>query len=190
MEVILASASARRKVVLEELGFLVKQHPMAGIDERPPTGVNVKSQVESICQRKAWAFKPDDDQIVVVADTMIEHPNDLLQSIGKPEDVTHANEILSLLSNKTHKVWTVTGVFVCGEWKYFIDFSVVYIPQLEPATLKHLLDSGSWKGKAGAYDLQGQMGEYAELMEGRESTVLGISSSAIDYLYTLVHEDN
>jgi septum formation protein len=190
MEVILASASPRRKVVLQELGFHVVQHPMTGIDERPPIGVNVKSQVESICRRKAEGFKPHTDQIVIVADTMIEHPNDMFQSIGKPMDANHANEILLVLSNQTHKVWTVTGVSVYGEWKFFIDFSVVFIPQLEPPTLKVLLDSASWKGKAGAYDLQGQMGEYAELKEGHESTVLGISSSAIEYLHTVVHEDN
>ena len=190
MEVILASASSRRKVVLEELGFHVVQHPMDGIDEDPPTGVNVRSQVESICRRKAEGFIPHTDQIVVVADTMIEHPNDMLQSIGKPTNANDATEILLVLSNQAHKVWTVTGVSVKGEWKFFIDFSVVFIPQLEAPTLKFLLDSGSWKGKAGAYDLHGQMGEYAELKEGHESTVLGISSSAIDYLHTLVHEDN
>jgi len=185
MEVILASASPRRKVVLEELGFDTVQHPMDGIDERPPSGVDVKSQVESICRRKAEGFKSHQEHIVVVADTMIEHPHDVLQSIGKPIDRNHANEILLILSNQNHKVWTVTGVNVYGEWKFFIDYSVVFIPHLEPATLEVLLDSGSWIGKAGAYDLQGKMGEYAELKEGHESTVLGISSSAIDYLYTV-----
>lgn len=190
MEVILASASPRRKIVLEEFGFRVVQHPLAGIDERAPTGVDVKSQVESICRRKSEGFKPQTDQIVVVADTMIEHPNDVLHSIGKPINRAHANEILLTLSNQNHNVWTATGVSVHGKWKFFVDYSVVFIPQLESTTLEVLLDSGSWKEKAGAYDLQGKMGDYAKLKEGHESTVLGISSSAIDYLQTVFHEDN
>ena len=45
--------------------------------------------------------------------------------------------------------------------------------------------SNSWVGKAGSYDLAGEMGEYARLVEGDEATVLGIASDAMSRLVEL-----
>ena len=50
---------------------------------------------------------------------------------------------------------------------------------LSDETLGELLESESWVGKAGAYDLAGAMGENAKLVEGNELTVLGFAPSAI-----------
>ena len=52
--------------------------------------------------------------------------------------------------------------------------------QLSDEDLVELVLNGSWKGKAGGYDLAGPMGEFATLVEGDESTVLGITGSAMN----------
>jgi septum formation protein len=185
MEVVLASASPRRKTLLEQLHFVVETKPVIGIDETPPSGVEVRLQVETICRRKADGCDFGQDEIIIVADTMIEHPNDSNKSIGKPEGLNHAREILSLLSGQTHKVWTTTGIFSKGKWHMFTNEAVVFIPSLDDEMMIHLLDSGSWQGKAGAYDLHGEMQKFATLKHGEESTVLGIASEAIAFLQSI-----
>jgi predicted house-cleaning NTP pyrophosphatase (Maf/HAM1 superfamily) len=54
--------------------------------------------------------------------------------------------------------------------------------------LVELVLSGSWKGKAGGYDLAGDMGEYASLVDGSESTVLGIAGSAMSAIREIYKE--
>ena len=181
----MASASSRRKTLLEQLHFVVETKPMIGIDETPPPGVEVRLQVEMICRRKADGYDLVQNEIIIVADTMIEHPHDSNKSIGKPADLNHAREILSLLSGQNHKVWTTTGIFSKGEWHMFTNVAVVFIPNLDDETMLHLLDSGSWIGKAGAYDLHGEMQKFALLKLGEESTVLGIASEAIAFLQSM-----
>jgi predicted house-cleaning NTP pyrophosphatase (Maf/HAM1 superfamily) len=51
--------------------------------------------------------------------------------------------------------------------------------------LQDLLTSNSWQGKAGGYDLAGRMGAYARLVEGSESTVLGLAGEAMEFLEAL-----
>ena len=62
---------------------------------------------------------------------------------------------------------------------------MVAIPELTTDQLDELLSSNSWKGKAGGYDLHGPMGEYARLVEGAESTVLGFAGEAMTFLEML-----
>ena len=57
--------------------------------------------------------------------------------------------------------------------------------ELTPDQLEALLISGSWKGKAGGYDLAGPMGEHARLVEGDASTVLGLAAGAMAFLDSL-----
>ena len=45
--------------------------------------------------------------------------------------------------------------------------------------------NNSWVGKAGCYDLAGDMGKFASLVEGDEATVLGIASDAMARLVEL-----
>jgi predicted house-cleaning NTP pyrophosphatase (Maf/HAM1 superfamily) len=48
--------------------------------------------------------------------------------------------------------------------------------------LVELILSKSWQGKAGGYDLAGPMGNWAKIVDGSESTVLGIASQALEEL--------
>ena len=64
------------------------------------------------------------------------------------------------------------------------------IDSLTDEQLIELVLTESWKGKAGGYDLAGPMGKYAQLIDGSESTVLGIAGEAMDLLksFSLGHE--
>ena len=90
--------------------------------------------------------------------------------------------MLKRLSGRRHQVWSATGVQICGDWTFFVEFAVVEIDDLSVDVIGDLIKSGSWIGKAGSYDLAGQMSKYAKLIDGDEVTVLGFASSALRLL--------
>lgn len=184
MDVWLASNSERRYALLSSLFPNLHHEGLAGVDETPPNGT-VERQVMTICQRKAGALPDSDHEVVIVADTMLSDPDDHSLSMGKPRDRTHAAIMLHRLSGRLHQVWSATGVRWNGTWHYWCEASVVAIPELTTDQLDELLSSNSWKGKAGGYDLHGPMGEYARLVEGAESTVLGFAGEAMTFLEML-----
>ena len=184
MDVWLASNSARRSALLSPLFPQLQHKGMEGVDETPPSGT-VEQQVLAICKRKAQAVPPSHHDVVVVADTMLSDPDDHSLSIGKPHDRTQAALMLHRLSGRLHQVWSATGVRWNGTWRYWCEASIVSFPEFTDDQLHALLSSDSWKGKAGAYDLHGPMGEHARLVEGAESTVLGIAGEAMAFLEVL-----
>ena len=182
MSLILASSSLRRKIILESLGFEVEVQPLFDVDETPPIGAHVREQVRQICQRKAEAWSSNDVDLVIVSDTMIEHPENPCISIGKPNDELEARSMLELLSGRRHNVCTTTKIFVDGAWEEFSNISTVEFSELSSHELNDLIVSQSWVGKAGAYDLHGDMGQFATVIEGGEYTVLGLAKDAVEFL--------
>lgn len=81
-----------------------------------------------------------------------------------------------------HRVWSATMVHALGKWQTSVEYALVEIENFSDDDLIELIESESWVGKAGGYDLAGLMGQYAALVEGSEYTVLGFTQSSLDYL--------
>ena len=179
MGVWLASGSARRAEILDGMVKPLHVEPLDGVDETPPSG-SVEHQVLTICRRKALAV-PDghDFDVVVVADTMVGDPDDPNAALGKPNDAFEAAVMMKHLSGRRHKVWSATGIWFCGDWTFFIESAIVEFSELTDDNIAELVESESWKGKAGAYDLAGDMGKHAKLVDGDELAVLGFAPSAL-----------
>ena len=167
--------------MLQPLFPQLRQVGLSGVDETPPVGT-VGFQVEDICRRKAQAVDSLPYDLVIVADTMLADPEHQHLSIGKPKDKQQATQMLNRLCGRIHEVWTATGIFWQGSWTFWCESAQVSIPLLSLEELSFLLESASWEGKAGAYDLAGQMGQFAKLVGGEISTVLGIAGSAMAML--------
>jgi len=182
MSVWLASGSDRRFSILSKLLADLHASPLEGVNESPPSG-DVRHQVLSICRRKAKAVPSNHGHdYVVVADTLVGDPDDPNAAMGQPEDAAQALAMLKRLSGARHQVWSATGVCLLGDWTFFVESAVVEFKELTVENLRSLIDSGSWKGKAGGYDLAGQMSEFASLVEGDELTVLGFAPAALRLL--------
>ena len=180
MAIWLASGSQRRAIILSRLFSDIHSAPIGGVDEAPPNG-SVSSQVLTICKRKAFAIPRNHDfGLVIVSDTMVADPDDINVSMGKASDEFSAVTMLKKLSGCRHRVWSATGGQILGEWEIFVDSAGVEVDELSIEELGHLITSGSWKGKAGSYDLAGEMGKHARLVDGDELSVLGFAPSAID----------
>ena len=131
---------------------------MEGVDESPPSG-SVDHQVLTICKRKADAISDSHDfDVVIVSDTMISDPDDHSLSMGKPTDAVEAAMMLHRLSGRRHQVWSATGIYFMQKWNFYCEVAVVEFPYFDDAVLKDLIQSNSWVGKAGGYDLHGAMG--------------------------------
>lgn len=178
----LASKSPRREQILRDMFPEIFCQGIEGVEEKPPFG-EVDYQVLEICKQKAKAADEDPQikeyDLVVVCDTMLCDPDDHLLSIGKPKDEVEAAMMLFRLSGRRHQVWSATGIKKAGNWKFYCEYSIVEISPLPDEVLVELILSKSWQGKAGGYDLAGPMGEWAQIIDGSESTVLGIASQAL-----------
>ncbi len=157
----------------------------SNVDETPSPGT-VDDKVLSICKKKAAAVpKTHPYDLVIVSDTLLADPDDMEQTLGKPHDSVEAAMMLHRLSGRRHQVWTATGIQLHGQWSYSVEYTIVEFEQLSDERLVELVLNQSWKGKAGGYDFAGPMGEHAKIIEGSESTVLGIAGSAMEILVSL-----
>ncbi|MBO58356.1 MAG: hypothetical protein CMA77_05110 [Euryarchaeota archaeon] len=200
----LASASARRFEMLNEalngLNVEFSAKPLVSSEDIPPTGMNVASQVEKILESKInsaiaeFSLQLESENqipdIILVADTLVEDPDDINISLGQPVDRNGAAAMLLQLSGRRHNVWSGTALLYRKESTWVVDsnveFATVEINDLSPESLSFLLDSNSWLGKAGAYDLAGEMGEYGRLITGKEECVLGFAPTIIANLIKLI----
>ena len=201
--ILLASASERRRQILSEhlkdqdacLEFYILREP-----EQEVSGVmEVNLQVESSCIRKAMAAAKERASegenvadIILVSDTLVEDPDDERAALGKPKDESSAAFSLIRLSGRRHRVWSSTAIIsrktgdidVGDDWLATIwtDYAIVEFEQMEEDEIIDLINSRSWYGKAGGYDLAGDAGKFARVIDGEEVTVLGFSNRAIDSL--------
>ena len=200
--VLLASASERRRQILTEyledrdtcLEFCILREP----EQEVSSGMEVNLQVESSCIMKAMAAVKERASgenvadIILVSDTLVEDPDDERAALGKPKDESSAAFSLIRLSGRRHRVWSSTAILsrkigdidVGEDWLATIwtDYAIVEFMQMGEDGIIDLINSRSWEGKAGGYDLAGAAGKFASVVDGEEVTVLGFSNRAIDSL--------
>ena len=83
------------------------------------------------------------------------------------------------LSGRRHRVWSGTAIICGDEVRSWVESAIVEIDTLSDDAIEALIQSNSWQGKAGGYDLAGPMGEYAKVVDGAECCVLGFANSAV-----------
>ena len=200
--VTLASASERRRQILSEyledldtcLEFCTLREP----EQEVSSGMEVNLQVESSCIRKAMAAVKERASgenvadIILVSDTLVEDPDDERAALGKPKDESSAAFSLIRLSGRRHRVWSSTAILsrkigdidLGDDWLATIwtDYAIVEFVHIGEDDIIDLVNSRSWEGKAGGYDLAGAAGKFASVVDGKEVTVLGFSNRAIDSL--------
>ena len=185
MRILLASGSQRRGEILRERFGGIDQVALTNVDETVPRAP-ISEQVKQVASRKAQAVSVDDSyDVTIVADTLVEDPDDEQHALGKPSSREQATAMLLRLRGRRHRVWSATMVFAKGEWYSSIENAIVEIEDFSDDALIELIESESWIGKAGGYDMAGAMAEYAQLVEGSESTVLGFTQTSLELLEDL-----
>jgi septum formation protein len=172
---ILASASPRRKLLLEDGGYTF-DIVVSGVDESlfSTDGVSSEEHVKVLALAKARdVAQRYPSEFVMGADTVVDFDGLI---IGKPDDAEHAEEITRMLFSAPHKV--TTGVaFVCVERDVEIVQAVttiVYPKKLSEEQIAGHIEQGDWEGKAGAYGIQETGDEFVERIEGSFTNVIGL----------------
>lgn len=173
---VLASASPRRRELLEQLGlsFLVQT---ADIDESPLPGESPEIQVKRLAQEKAEAVWNHRKQMqtpvlpVLGSDTLGVLDGELLV---KPVDFADAARMLRKMSGQPHEI--LTAVALTGETgtQVLVNRSVVKFRALTDAEILAYWETGEPRDKAGAYAIQGYGAVFIENLEGSYSGVMGL----------------
>ena len=170
--VILASASPRRRELVEQLG-LTTHVTSADIDETPLAGEVTSDYVLRLSLGKARkvADQFDSDKLVLAADTVIDYRG---QIMGKPKSLQQSIEMLSQLSAQTHQV--LTGVTViCGAAVESLTVATsVTMRDISENEIRAYWLTGEPLGKAGSYAIQGKAARFIKTICGSYSNVVGL----------------
>lgn len=163
----LASASPRRKLLLEMLGIPVRVQP-AHIVEVPGPNESPAAYVERLAREKAESVAGD---FVLGADTTVILDGALLE---KPADAEDAVRMLRLLQGRTHEVRTAVALSAAGMTRIASDVTrVTFRPAAEPF-LRDYVATGEPMDKAGAYGIQGYGAALVERIDGDFFSVMGL----------------
>jgi septum formation protein len=170
---VLASASPRRLELLAQIGLKPDHIDPAHIDESPRPKETPRLLAQRLALEKAQAVAGrHDGAFVLAADTVVAVGRRVL---GKAENETEARAFLQLLSGRAHRV--LTGVAVIGpdgRRASRLGEARVHFKRLTPREIDGCLKAGEWRGKAGAYAIQGRAGGLVIALQGSYSAVVGL----------------
>lgn len=171
--IVLASASPRRKELMEMLGAPgLRIVPAAG-EEIPPAGVGPEELVKALSAAKARevAARCGEDDVIIGADTIVWHEG---RVFGKPHSREEAVAMLESLSGRTHEVYTGVTVLRGGCELCEAERSRVSFRELSRREIEAYVDSGEPMDKAGAYGAQGKAALFVRGIEGDFFNVMGL----------------
>ena len=174
---ILASASPRRREILERLGveFEAVVPQVEELSEGDPRSVVLENALRKARAGRELAGAGEGVPVLGV-DTDVALDGRLL---GKAADEAAARQRLEALSGRTHQV--LSGIAVLDESgeASAVTLTEVTFAALEPATIDLYLASGEWRDRAGAYAIQGLGSILIDSIRGDFSNVVGLPVPAL-----------
>ena len=170
MQLILASASPRRKALLSLFGipFTVRA---ADIDETMDPEKPPFDEVARVSRLKALAISRGEEDVVIAADTIVVCQGKVL---GKPHSEKEAAAMLRLLSGRDHQVMTGCTILFGDRAETFTEVTSLHFRPLSEKEILKYVQSGEPMDKAGAYGIQGGAALFCEKLEGDYYNVMGL----------------
>ena len=171
VSVVLASASPRRRQLLELIGIEHRVSP-SNIDESMRGRETPRRHAERLAREKAAAVtKQSPDAVTIAADTIVVIDRKVL---GKPTDVADARRMLSMLNGRRHTVITAVAVARGGRLRSAVEEVRVEFRRLRAHEIDAYIATGEPMDKAGAYGIQGYGATIVERVEGDYFAVMGL----------------
>lgn len=184
--IILASASPRRKELLEKIGLKFEIIP-SNYDEKLADDNFTYEKIENLALNKGLdvAKNIKDDAIIISADTVVVLDNKIL---GKPHSKEEAFNMISGLSGKTHEVITAIAMLDNKNNKQLIHSvtTKVTFRQISKEEIEKYVSTKEPYDKAGAYAAQGIAAIFVEKIEGCFNNVVGISSFEVNKMLNIL----
>jgi septum formation protein len=184
---ILASASPRRRQLLEEAGYRFEVDPSDVAEPDPASETSPAEYAAHLAWRKAMAVAQRREVgLVLAADTICAVDRQILT---KPVDCTDAERMIRLQEGRDTEV--ITGLCLYraerAEWIGAVEVSVVRFRELSGEERTAYLDSSRWEGKSGAYGVQDQ-DPFVEVVRGSWSNVVGLPMERLALLLRMYPE--
>jgi len=183
MKVILASASPRRKELLQLIG-LAPEVIVPDIEEAVMPGEAIDAFLQRVAIAKGIEVykKRFFHSLIVSADTVVFLDDQLM---GKPAGRDDASSMLGRLSGRWHDVLTGLALMHEGTTSFAISRTRVRFKELDAGEIAHYLDHEEYMDKAGAYAIQGRAAVFVERIEGCFFNVMGFP---LNLFYRLLGE--
>ncbi len=179
MDIVLASKSPRRNLILKRLGIPFTSIA-ADVDElreplREPQAVsmeNAKAKAQKVSEILKAKY-PSKDIVIIGADTIVTLEGKIL---GKPQSYSDAERMLWELSGRTHKVITALYVIRLPSMRDVFGWEETQVKfrELTSHEIKLYLESKEYMDKAGGYGIQGRGVFLVEKIEGDYQNVVGL----------------
>jgi septum formation protein len=170
---VLASASPRRQELLLQIGLHPSEIDPADLPELAHKGELPMALAGRLAAEKAMLVAArHTGSFIVAADTVVAVGRRIL---GKASSEAEARRYLGLLSGRRHKVHTGLGL-VRPDGKLLrrtVSSAVIFKP-LSAHDIQSYLDSNEWRGKAGAYAIQGLGSLLVRQIQGSYSNIVGL----------------
>lgn len=170
-QIILASASPRRRELLDQIGVSYRVHAV-DIDETPRLNESPLAYVERVAAEKSAACREQvhSDLPVLAADTAVVLNGRIM---GKPRDFEHGRAMLEALSGKTHRVYSAISLRGRRHGQA-VNITEVSFRELAAAEIEAYWRTGEPRDKAGAYAIQGHGAIFVRSITGSFSGVVGL----------------
>lgn len=172
-EIILASASPRRRRLLTEIGMEFEVDPSSVDESNIPYSSMREFAMKAAYAKAGEVAERHSDALVTGADTIVCLDEHLL---GKPHEPAEARRMLSKLKGKSHSV--ITGVAVIetatGNASLDAEETRVFFKDYSEKVMEDYIRTGEPLDKAGAYGIQGHGGVLVKKIEGDYFNVVGL----------------
>ena len=178
-ELILASTSPRRKILIARIGLPFKFADPNSFETPPLFGESPERYVSRMAVLKAkYAVDTiEDNQLVVGSDTSVVVNGKIL---GKPRNANHAWEMLTELRGITHTV--ITSIAVSnhhGELCSVTRRTLINMRKYTDTEIDEYIATGAPMDKAGGYAIQNEVFQPVERVEGCYTSVVGLPLCAL-----------
>ncbi len=170
---ILASASPRRLALLAQIGVVPARVVPADLDEAPLKDEMPRQTAQRLALEKArFVAERNPGAIVLAADTVVACGR---RELSKTEDPVEARRCLDLLSGRRHRVYGGIAVIAADgrTWSRCV-MTMVRLARLTVPEIDAYIASDEWRGKAGAYGIQGKAAAFTADISGSYTNIVGL----------------
>jgi septum formation protein len=171
---LLASTSPQRRAILEQLRIPFEVVPPR-YEEHDPPDADPVALVLDHAEGKARSVHAD-DRVTLGVDTTVHLDGEIF---GKAADAGDAERMLRRLSGATHTVLSGVALLGSGFSAREVATTEVSFRELAPATIEMYVASGEWRGRAGAYAIQGLGGRLVAGIRGDYLNVVGLPGALL-----------
>ena len=176
--IILGSASSRRKELLKKMGLKFKIHAL-NVDESYPDSIPSQNVAEHIAKIKMEHLSSlyDANDLLITADTVVRYKNEIL---GKPTSKENSIDILEKLSGEKHIVTSACVLNFHNKTICFSEDTEVHFEEINKDIINHYVSNYNPFDKAGSYGIQDWIGFIGvKKIIGSYNNVVGLPTSSL-----------